>query len=45
MELGDDAAAVVNTEPVTDSHEVLDREELERELIAVRSPITLFSPD
>ena len=35
MELGDDAAAVVNTEPVNDEHEILNREELERELVAV----------
>ncbi|CDS41819.1 tumor protein d52 [Echinococcus multilocularis] len=39
MEIGDDATAVVNTEPVSEGEDILNREELERELVATEDDI------
>ncbi|KAL5110786.1 hypothetical protein TcWFU_008369 [Taenia crassiceps] len=39
MEIGDDAAGVVNTEPVSEGEDILNREELERELAATEDDI------
>ncbi|VDM22374.1 unnamed protein product [Hydatigera taeniaeformis] len=39
MEIGDDAAGAVNTEPVIEGEDILNREELERELVATEDDI------
>ncbi|VDK39929.1 unnamed protein product [Taenia asiatica] len=39
MEIGDDATGVVNTEPIIEGEDVLNREELERELVATEDDI------
>lgn len=42
MEIAEDAGNVINTEPVSEEQEVIDREELERELAAVMNPLFLI---
>ncbi|VUZ51760.1 unnamed protein product [Hymenolepis diminuta] len=39
MEIAEDASTVINTEPVSEEQEVIDREELERELAATEEDI------
>ncbi|KAM3186823.1 hypothetical protein ACTXT7_003546 [Hymenolepis weldensis] len=39
MEIAEDASSVINTEPVSEEQEVIDREELERELAATEEDI------
>lgn len=42
MEIADDATNVVDAEPLTEGHEIINREELEQELADVIFLILLF---